>query len=62
MCYDSTALWATPTGFSAPFLKALSKFDRAICIVCETEDIALQTFSPSQPNLIGAIVKWIKAH
>jgi HEAT repeat protein len=59
ICYDSTALSPTPTGFSAPFLKALSKFDRAICIVSETEDIPLPTFSPSQPNLIADIVTWI---
>jgi len=59
ICYDSTALSPTPTGFSVSFLKALSKFDRAICIVCETEDIPLQTFSPSQPNLIAEIVAWI---
>jgi len=61
ICYDSTALSPTPTGFSVSFLKALSKFDRAICIVCETEDIPLQTFSPSQPDLVEEIVKWIKA-
>ncbi|MEG5061168.1 NACHT domain-containing protein [Microcoleus sp. A2-C5] len=60
ICYDSTALSATPTGFSAPFLKALSKFDRAICIVCETEDVPLQTFSPSQPDLVAAVLAWIR--
>jgi hypothetical protein len=60
ICYDSTALSATPTGFSDSFLKALSKFDRAICIVCETEDIPLQTFSPSQPDLVAAVVAWIR--
>ena len=61
ICYDSTALSATPTGFSAPFLKALSKFDRAICVVCEKADIPLQTFSPSQPDLIEEIVKLLRA-
>jgi HEAT repeat protein/energy-coupling factor transporter ATP-binding protein EcfA2 len=60
ICYDSTALSATPTGFSDSFLKALSKFDRAICVVCEPGDIPLQTFSPSQPNLIAEIVAWIR--
>jgi len=60
ICYDSTALSATPTGFSDSFLKALSKFDRAICIVCETEDIPLPTFSPSQPDLVPAVVAWIR--
>lgn len=59
ICYDSTALWATPTGFRDSFLKALSKFDGATCIVCETEDILLQTFSPSQPDLVAAVVAWI---
>ena len=59
ICYDSTAL-STPTGFSDPSLKALSKFDGAICVVCEPGDIPLQYFSPSQPNLIAEIVEWIK--
>jgi HEAT repeat protein/energy-coupling factor transporter ATP-binding protein EcfA2 len=60
ICYDSTALSATPAGFSDPFLKALSKFDRAICVVCEPGDIPLQTFSPQQKDLVGAIVQWIE--
>ncbi|WP_144017787.1 HEAT repeat domain-containing protein [Planktothrix sp. PCC 11201] len=59
ICYDSTALTATPTGFSLPFLTALSKFDGAICVVSEKVDIPLQTFSPSQPNLIADIVGWM---
>ncbi|MEG3844111.1 NACHT domain-containing protein [Microcoleus sp. herbarium14] len=60
ICYDSTALSATPTGFSDSFLKALSKFDRAICVVCEPGDIPLQTFSPQQQDLVAAIVQWIE--
>ena len=60
ICYDSTALSATPTGFSDSFLKALSKFDRAICVVCEQENIPLPTFSPSQPDLVAALVAWIR--
>ena len=60
ICYDSTALSATPTGFSDSFLKAFSKFDRAICVVCEPGDIPLQTFLPSQPNLIADIVAWTR--
>ncbi|WP_341731061.1 HEAT repeat domain-containing protein [Microcoleus sp. EPA2] len=60
LCYDSTALSATPTGFSEPFLKALSKFDRAICVVCEPGDIPLQTFSPQQKDLVANIVQWIE--
>jgi len=60
ICYDSTALSATPTGFRDSFLKALSKFDGAICIVCETEDIPLPTFSPSQPDLVAAVVAWMR--
>ena len=60
LCYDSTALSATPTGFSDRFLKAFSKFDRAICVVCEPGDIPLQTFLPSQPNLIADIVAWTR--
>ncbi|MEG4047256.1 NACHT C-terminal alpha/beta 1 domain-containing protein [Microcoleus sp. Pol17_C1] len=60
ICYDSTALSATSTGFSDSFLKALSKFDRAICVVCEQGDIPLPTFSPSQPDLVAAVVAWIR--
>ena len=60
ICYDSTALSATPTGFSDSFLKALSKFDGAICVVCEQENIPLPTFSPSQPDLVAAVVAWIR--
>ncbi|MFB2935863.1 HEAT repeat domain-containing protein [Aerosakkonemataceae cyanobacterium BLCC-F154] len=60
ICYDSTALTATPTGISDTFLTALSKFDGAICVVCETGEIGLQTFSPSQPNLIADIVGWMR--
>jgi HEAT repeat protein/signal recognition particle GTPase len=60
ICYDSTALSATPTGFNDSFLKALSKFDGAICVVCEQGDIPLPTFSPSQPDLVAAVVAWIR--
>ncbi|XWK87003.1 MAG: HEAT repeat domain-containing protein [Phormidium sp.] len=60
ICYDSTALTATPTGFSDTFLTALSKFEGAICVVWETGEIGLQTFSPSQPNLIADIVGWMR--
>ena len=60
ICYDSTALSATPTGFSDSFMKALSKFDRAICVVCEPGDIPLQNFSPQQQDLVAAIVQWIE--
>ncbi|EGK89084.1 NACHT domain-containing protein [Microcoleus vaginatus PCC 9802] len=60
ICYDSTALSATPTGFNDSFLKALSKFDGAICVVCEQENIPLPTFSPSQPDLVAAVVAWIR--
>jgi energy-coupling factor transporter ATP-binding protein EcfA2 len=60
ICYDSTALSATPTGFNDSFLKALSKFDSAICVVCEQGDIPLPTFSPSQPDLVAAVVAWIR--
>ncbi|WP_377477115.1 MAG: hypothetical protein P2A85_01210 [Microcoleus anatoxicus] len=60
ICYDSTALSATPTGFNDSFLKALSKFDRGICVVREPGDIPLQTFSPQQQDLVAAIVQWIE--
>ncbi|HAX80927.1 MAG TPA: hypothetical protein DCY88_35090 [Cyanobacteria bacterium UBA11372] len=59
ICYDSTAL-STPTGFSDTFLTALSKFDGAICVVCEPGDIPLRYFSPSQPDLVAAVVAWIR--
>ncbi|MBD1901292.1 HEAT repeat domain-containing protein [Trichocoleus sp. DQ-A3] len=46
-------------GFSEAFINALSKFDGAICVVC-AKLCNLQTFSPSQPNLIADIVDWIR--
>jgi hypothetical protein len=46
--------------FSHTFLKALSKFNGAICVVTEQPDIPLQSFSPSQPNLVEDIVAWIR--
>jgi hypothetical protein len=60
ICYDSTALSATPTGFNDSFLKAFSKFDGAICVVCEQVNIPLPTFSPSQPDLVAAVVAWMR--
>ncbi|MEP0880578.1 NACHT domain-containing protein [Trichocoleus sp. ST-U3] len=50
-----------PQGFSKTFLTSLSKFfnARRICVVSE-QPCNLQTFSPSQPNLIADIVNWIK--
>jgi hypothetical protein len=60
ICYDSTALTPTPTGFSLTFLTALSKFDGAICVVSEQGDIPLPTFSPSQPDLVAAVVAWMR--
>lgn len=85
ICYDSTALTATPIGFSDTFLTALSKFDGAICVVTSPPNPLwatergsknnsadsvtgegfrgwgfLQTFSPSQPDLIADIVGWMR--
>ncbi|MEG4344515.1 HEAT repeat domain-containing protein [Microcoleus sp. A003_D6] len=47
------------TGFSETFLKDLSKFDGNIVIVSENNADSLTAFSPSQSDLIGAIVRWI---
>ncbi|MBD2006674.1 MULTISPECIES: NACHT domain-containing protein [Cyanophyceae] len=48
-------------GFSQTFLTSLSKFHNArrICVVSE-QPCNLQTFSPSQPNLIADIVSWVR--
>ncbi|MBD1934824.1 MULTISPECIES: HEAT repeat domain-containing protein [Cyanophyceae] len=50
-----------PQGFSQTFLTSLSKFHntRRICVVSE-QPCNLQTFSPSQPNLVADIVSWIR--
>lgn len=46
-------------GFTETFINALSTFDGAICVVC-AQPCNLQTFSPSQQNLIADIVGWIR--
>ena len=48
-------------GFSPTFLSSLSKFvnARRICVVSE-QPCNLQTFSPTQPNLVADIVNWIR--
>ncbi|MFE1745380.1 NACHT domain-containing protein [Coleofasciculus sp. H7-2] len=56
--YESTEE-ETHLGFSETFINALSTFDGAICVVC-AQPCNLQTFSPSQPNLIADIVGWIR--
>ncbi|MBD2063339.1 NACHT domain-containing protein [Funiculus sociatus GB2-A5] len=50
-----------PQSFSQTFLSSLSKFRNArrICVVSE-QPCNLQTFSPSQPNLVADIVSWIR--
>jgi HEAT repeat protein/energy-coupling factor transporter ATP-binding protein EcfA2 len=47
------------TGFSEIFVNDLSKFDGNIAIVSENKADSLTAFSPSQSDLIGAIVRWI---
>ena len=47
------------TGFSETFVNDLSKFDGNIAIVSENNADSLTAFSPSQSDLIGAIVRWI---
>ncbi|MBD1905451.1 MULTISPECIES: NACHT domain-containing protein [Cyanophyceae] len=58
--YEDTS-GETPQGFSPTFLSSLSKFDNArrICVVSE-QPCNLQTFSPTQPNLVTDIVSWIR--
>jgi hypothetical protein len=51
---------AKAQGFSDMFLEALSRFDGAICVVCDKSDISLQSFSPCQPNLIEDILGWLR--
>jgi len=47
------------TGFSETFVNDLSKFDGNIAIVSDNNADSLTAFSPSQSDLIGAIVRWI---
>lgn len=47
-------------GFSDAFLYDLSNFDGAICVVRNSPNIPLQSFSPYQPHLVDAIARWIK--
>ncbi|MBD1944735.1 HEAT repeat domain-containing protein [Coleofasciculus sp. FACHB-712] len=58
--YEDTS-GETPQGFSPTFLSSLSKFvnARRICVVSE-QPCNLQTFSPTQPNLVADIVSWVR--
>ncbi|MBD2086663.1 HEAT repeat domain-containing protein [Coleofasciculus sp. FACHB-542] len=58
--YEDTSS-ETPQGFSQTFLTSLSKFNNArrICVVSE-QPCNLQTFSPTQPNLVADILSWIR--
>jgi len=47
------------TGFSEIFVNDLSKFDGNIAIVSDNNADLVKAFSPSQSDLIGAIVRWI---
>ncbi|WP_293126682.1 HEAT repeat domain-containing protein [Microcoleus sp. bin38.metabat.b11b12b14.051] len=47
------------TGFSETFVNDLSKFDGNIAIVGDYNADSLTVFSPSQSDMIGAIVRWI---
>ena len=58
--YDSTALSAEPVGFSDRFLKVLSTFKGAICVVTDKPSNKLKHFSPNDSQLIENIVKWIE--
>ena len=57
--YEDTS-GETPQGFSPTFLSSLSKFvnTKRICVVSE-QPCNLQTFSPTQPDLIEDVVAWI---
>ncbi|HEY9301415.1 MAG TPA: hypothetical protein VIQ31_34635 [Phormidium sp.] len=55
ICYDSTALSATPTGFSDTFLNALSKFDGAICVVTSLPNPLSATERGSKNNSADSV-------
>ncbi|MFB2967636.1 hypothetical protein ACE1CD_01560 [Aerosakkonema sp. BLCC-F183] len=55
ICYDSTALTPTPTGFSLPFLTALSKFDGAICVVTSPPNPLSATERGSKNNSADSV-------
>ncbi|NER38130.1 MAG: NACHT domain-containing protein [Oscillatoria sp. SIO1A7] len=48
-----------PQGFSDVFLKALTRFDGAICVVGDVSASGLQTFSPQDPQLVESIIAWL---
>jgi hypothetical protein len=63
-CLPILLFYENPTapalqGFSERFLSDLSKFDGAIALVTDPKINFLQSFSPSQANLIADIVGWI---
>ncbi|MEG4282360.1 HEAT repeat domain-containing protein [Microcoleus sp. A006_D1] len=47
-------------GFSPTFLEALTRFDGTICLIADTPHPPLQTFSPHEPDLLQAVVNWVK--
>lgn len=46
-------------GFDDNFLKTLSTFGSMICVVTDQPSHGIQQFSPNQPNLTTAVLKWI---
>jgi hypothetical protein len=49
-------------GFSLIFLELLGKFEGVIGIVSDRPALNLQTFSPSDRELVRTIVTWIQTH
>jgi HEAT repeat protein len=47
-------------GFSPIFLKMLSQFQGAICAIAEHPLVELQSFSPSQPQFLPALLNWMR--
>ncbi|WP_445244306.1 HEAT repeat domain-containing protein [Microcoleus sp. OTE_8_concoct_300] len=51
---------APAQGLSPTFLEALTRFEGTICLITDTPHPPLQTFSPHDPDLLQAVVNWLK--
>jgi HEAT repeat protein/ABC-type dipeptide/oligopeptide/nickel transport system ATPase component len=60
LVFEENVVESERKGFSPVFLQSLSKFEGAICVVTEQPVAKLKQFSPKEPQLVQAILKWIE--
>jgi hypothetical protein len=60
LVFEENVVESERKGFSPVFLESLSKFEGTIGVVTEQPVDKLKQFSPKDPQLVKAIVKWIE--